>query len=344
MAQPTTTSPALTSDIGPNSETFIPPSIAPPQIHAGESYTHLTATPPHILANPTTECTLGVDEAGRGPVLGSMVYALAYLPTTHETPLLKTTHHFTDSKELTPAVRCDLMRTLCDPTTELAQTCGWGVRVMSARDISAGMLSARRSCNLNEQAMEATVGLIQGVLDQGVNVRELYIDTIGREETYQRRLERVFPALRVTVRKKADSLFPVVSAASVVAKVTRDVALEVSYEGVAGHGTWQVQEATPGWGSGYPSDAKCPAWMKRNMDPFFGWGPECRFSWGTAKEMLEAKGASVKIEWPEEVEDEAHDDMKLTSFYHTEGVEKDVWQERGELANWFGTPMTAEGI
>ena len=46
--------------------------------------------------------------------------------------------------------------------------------------------------NLNAQAMDATVELIKGVMDSGVNVKEVYVDTIGLPEVYQRKLERVF--------------------------------------------------------------------------------------------------------------------------------------------------------
>lgn len=38
------------------------------------------------------------------------------------------------------------------------------------------------------------------------------------------------------------------------------------------------------------------------MDPVFGWGNECRFSWGTAKEMLEVKGGA-RVDWPVDDED-----------------------------------------
>lgn len=260
-----------------------------------------------------------------------MVYALAYLPLSQHRSLLAETHHFDDSKALTPAVRSHLMQTLCTPSTDLHANTGWAIRSLSAREISSAQLRPSNPSNLNAQAMDATISLIQNVLDAGVNVKEVYIDTIGPPASYQKKLEKVFPALSITVEKKADALFPCVSAASVVAKVTRDVALEVLWSTYRGEGVAEEKD-TVEWGSGYPSDARCSSWMKGNMDPVFGWGSECRFSWGTAKELLEARGAPCRVDWPEGSDPEA-DSMKLTGFF-LGADEQD--EKMDEVAGHFG--------
>ena len=46
------------------------------------------------------------------------------------------------------------------------------------------------------------------------------MDTVGLPETYQERLQQRFPSIEVTVKAKADALYPVVSAASICAKVS----------------------------------------------------------------------------------------------------------------------------
>ncbi|KAH8677744.1 ribonuclease HII [Xylariales sp. PMI_506] len=329
----------------PTSDVFVPPSIHHTTLHSGESYSHFSPVPPSLLspsdaaagADPVP-CCLGVDEAGRGPVLGPMVYGVFYLPIAESDPLLKTAHHFDDSKVLTPAVRSSLMEALCTPGTDLHDACGWATTSLSARDIGAHMLRRPGAVyNLNAQAMDATVELIRGVLARGVNVREVYVDTIGPPATYQKRLERIFPTLSITVAKKADSLYPCVSAASVCAKVTRDAALEALYEvRSADRETGTGKEETMAWGSGYPSDARCVTWLKRNMHPVFGWGPECRFSWGTAKDMLEEKGG-VKVDWPV---DEDESTSRLTDFFADGNKDKDS----DELGTWFGTPAGLEAF
>jgi ribonuclease H2 subunit A len=341
----------------PASDVFMPPSIHEKPLLAGESYSHFSPVPP-ALCPPSSEpgggvpCCLGVDEAGRGPVLGPMVYGVFYLPVELSDPLLREKHHFDDSKVLTPTVRSALMEKLCthsadsgsgsgdsDGDNALHSRCGWATTALSARDISANMLRPA-TYNLNAQAMDATVALIQGVLARGVNVKEIYVDTIGQPAAYQKRLERIFPAINITVAKKADSLYPCVSAASVCAKVTRDAALEVLYRRHAGRGDGGEHDEAAGmaWGSGYPADGRCVAWMRSNMHPVFGWGPECRFSWGTAKDMIEAKGNAVKVEWP--VEDDG-ETARLTDFFvASERRDKDA----DELGAWFGAPAGLEAF
>ena len=65
-------------------------------------------------------------------------------------------------------------------------------------------------------------------------------------------LSKLFPHIKIKVSKKADSLFPVVSAASICAKVIRDLALKnwIFPENI------KMNEET-GWGSGYPGGKRC---------------------------------------------------------------------------------------
>ena len=58
--------------------------------------------------------------------------------------------------------------------------------------------------------------------------RQVFVDTVGLPETYQERLQQRFPDIEVTVKAKADALYPVVSAASICAKVGPPLAMDSS--------------------------------------------------------------------------------------------------------------------
>lgn len=270
-------------------ESWFPPSL-PGHSH---SHTHHTPIPKRILENPQGEVRLGVDEAGRGPVLGPMVYGISYCLTSYENELKK--YGFADSKTLTEQKRTSLLQEMCTPGSELIENVGWATRSMSALDISAGMLRSRNAgnYNLNEQAHDATMNLIQEVLDLGVNLKEIFVDTVGPPVSYQAKLQKRFPQLKIRVEKKADALFPVVSAASICAKVTRDFSLNMSKR--------ELYSTETQWGSGYPSDPNTKRWLNSSVDKIFGWSQVVRFSWGTAKEAL-IKNDGVDMEWEEDNE------------------------------------------
>jgi ribonuclease H2 subunit A len=117
---------------------------------------------------------------------------------------------------------------------------------------------------LNQISHNAAIEMIQAAIDDGINLTEVYVDTVGDPERYEEMLTRRFQnSIKFIVRKKADSLFKVVSAGSICAKVTRDVdtanwtfAEQVSHDKV--------------WGSGYPGDPKSKAWLEKHLEPVFG--------------------------------------------------------------------------
>lgn len=183
---------------------------------------------------------LGVDEAGRGPVLGPMVYGIAFCPI--EKSEILTTLGCADSKQLTEEKREVIFDEL--HSKEYASTnIGWAVEVIAPNTISTNMLK-RSKTSLNEVSMNSAIGLIQRAIDLGVNIAEVYVDTVGPPEKYQDKLSKIFPDFQITVAKKADSTYPIVSAASICAKVSRDHAIKV----------WKFGEGlqVKSFGSGYP--------------------------------------------------------------------------------------------
>ncbi|KAF5382214.1 hypothetical protein D9615_004337 [Tricholomella constricta] len=254
------------------------PSAPGPSTPLTESYTYHSKLP--TAAGPYI---LGVDEAGRGPVLGPLVYGVAYCPVAYKEQLEEL--GFADSKTLTPEIRSTLLTTLDSDPDNLA----WSVQVISPQAISSGMLR-RPPINLNVQSQDATILLI----------REVYVDALGSTTTYQAYLSGLFPGIEFTVTNQADSKFKVVGAASVAAKVTRDACLEswVFEESIAEDGTPVSGLPEAAVSSGYPSDPKTQAWLKNSIEPTFGYPKLVRFSWTTVKLLLEKNAHAVK--WTDE--------------------------------------------
>ncbi|OBA23892.1 hypothetical protein METBIDRAFT_10100 [Metschnikowia bicuspidata var. bicuspidata NRRL YB-4993] len=270
-----------------------------------DSSTYHSAIPKVIEENPNQSIVLGVDEAGRGPVMGPMVYGISYCLESYHNDL-KTRYGFADSKILKDAVRTDLFKLLHDEKHELFQNVGWATCTMTAKDISNGMLRSvlgAGSYNLNEQAHDTTILLIKDVLKSGVNVSKIFVDTVGPPASYQAKLQKHFSGIEITVTKKADSIYPIVSTASVVAKVTRDLNLHWYNENV---------EILKGQviGSGYPSDPNTSRWLNSDVDKVFGWNHGLvRFLWQTAKDSLVKRGGVPVVYEAECVKDKGYKDI-----------------------------------
>ncbi|THU44029.1 hypothetical protein C4D60_Mb02t03060 [Musa balbisiana] len=205
-------------------------------------------------------CIMGIDEAGRGPVLGPMVYGCLYCSLSYQKTL--TTLNFAEPIWVLP------VKLLKFDVTKI---------------------------NLNEISHNSAIGLVKRVLDMGVLLTEVYVDTVGDAEKYRVKLSEKFPGVKFVVAKKADSLYPVVSGASIVAKVTRDRALR----------NWVLDETAENmqrnFGSGYPGDPETKAWLDRHKHMVFGFPTIVRFSWGTCKPYFKD---FVEVVWESDKMDE----------------------------------------
>ncbi|ODN94706.1 ribonuclease HII [Cryptococcus wingfieldii CBS 7118] len=270
-------------------------SIDPVDIHPmpplKDSYVFHSPLPDDFTPNGEQDGWLmGIDEAGRGPVLGPMVYAAAYCPLSFKPTLEEI--GFDDSKALSAEVR----QKLWDSFKEHAPLC-YSAANLSPQGISANMLR-RVPVNLNTQAEDATIGLIREALDRGVNVKECFVDALGPAPKWQAKLSSIFPTIAFTVCPKADSLFKIVGAASIIAKVTRDTYVH-NWEDPEDFKDGVLVAKKDGEevvirGSGYPSDPKTQAFLRNNLDPVFGYKGMIRFSWATVKVLLEKQGVECK--------------------------------------------------
>lgn len=234
-----------------------------------------------------------------------MVYGIAFCPLD-QAEILKTLG-CADSKQLTEEKREVIFNDIC--TKEYAsKNIGWAVDVISPNIISNSMLR-RTKHSLNEVSMDSAIGLIYSAIGHGANIAEIYVDTVGPPEKYQAKLSKLFPDIKITVAKKADSTYPIVSAASICAKVSRDHALKV----------WKFPEGLTltqeSFGSGYPGDPVTKRFLQENIDPLFGFPRLVRFSWSTAENILLAKAAQVQFE-DEEDKTKAKATKAITNFFN----------------------------
>merc|ERR1712228_714709 len=184
----------------------------------------------------------------------------------------------------------------------------WIIDTIPADWMSETMIQVNRH-SLNEISHDSAMHLIQIALDNGFNLKHVYLDTVGSPESYEQKLRNHFMGydVRFTVSKKADALFPVVSAASICAKVTRDDILEnwtfieqhlkIPNDKDAENEDDDMKEINEKdgkkkeyWlGNGYPGHAKTIDFMEKYYEKIFGYPNIVRFSWQTAKTIIEER-------------------------------------------------------
>ncbi len=200
---------------------------------------------------------LGIDEAGRGSVLGPLVVAGVLIPTKMKRVLQRM--GVKDSKKLTPERRRILGR-------KLRKMFDYEAVVITAQDIDN--LRAQGT-NLNEIEMIAYQKIISKFKPEKAIVDAVDI----KAERFQERL-RTTTGIDVIAEHKADDNYIEVSAASIIAKRTRDEFIEQLNKDFRKIG---------GVGSGYPSDPK----TKKFLTNFtYDEMPDCvRKSWATVEKM-----------------------------------------------------------
>ncbi|MFB6172249.1 MAG: ribonuclease HII [Haloarculaceae archaeon] len=203
----------------------------------------------------------GVDEAGKGPVLGPMVAACvvadpADLPAGVD-----------DSKKIAPARRESLAATLRADDRVTVGVARVGVERIDDPATDMNSLTVAAHAEAIAAALGEAPGDCAGVVDAGD------VDA-GR---FARRVTAAAPgALDVTAEHGADATHAVVGAASVVAKVERDAAVAALAD--------EYGEV----GSGYPSDPTTRAFLRRHVRER-GDLPACaRRSWQTSRDVLAA--------------------------------------------------------
>jgi ribonuclease HII len=218
----------------------------------------------HVSAGRTPP-QFGVDEAGRGPVLGSLFVACvsadaAALPAGID-----------DSKQLTPARREEISADLrADERISLA------VVEVTPAEIDDGSLNA------------LTVGAMAETIDSvALDGRSGMVDACDIDAArFGRRVAAETAAdVSIAAEHGADESHAIVGAASIVAKVARDDHIA---ELAAEHGPI---------GSGYPNDPTTRTFLREYVREHGDLPPFARASWQTSRDVLDAAKQSALAEF-----------------------------------------------
>ena len=131
-----------------------------------ENYVIPNRTIPENYKNKDIEICLGIDEAGRGPVLGPMVYGCAYYPFLDDQNLKKK-YGFDDSKKLTDPKRQKIFDRMMN-----SDDLFYDVEIIMPQDISNKMLR-RSKYNLNTISNDAALDLLNRRLKDNINITKV---------------------------------------------------------------------------------------------------------------------------------------------------------------------------
>ncbi len=201
----------------------------------------------------------GIDEAGRGPVLGPMI--VAGVKVNDDGDLIKI--GVKDSKKLSPTKREDM-------ELEIKDRCEFAIRTVPAEDIDA----LRKSISLN--VLEANI--FADIIDEMCSEDDIcYVDSASVDENkFEEMISRKLRSRpKIISRHEADDEYPVVSAASILAKVERDRRTEEI-----------SKELGEDVGSGYPSDVKTRQFLESWVSKKGSLPPYTRKSWGTSRDLM----------------------------------------------------------
>jgi len=209
----------------------------------------------------------GIDEAGRGPVIGPMVIAAVVVDERNVSKLEEL--GVKDSKKLTPKRR----ERLFDEIIALLED--YVILELWPEEIDS------RQGTLNEFEVENFVKALNSLK---VRPDVIYIDAADVKEArfgedIRKRLD--FEA-KIIAEHKADDKFVPVSAASIIAKVTRDRAIE------------KLKERYGEIGSGYPSDPRTRTFLEEYYREHGEFPPIARRSWKTLKKIEEKLRAEIE--------------------------------------------------
>ncbi|MFP4119231.1 MAG: ribonuclease HII [Candidatus Woesearchaeota archaeon] len=216
----------------------------------------------------------GIDEAGRGPVIGPL--GLAIVACEEPVRQLLSKSGVRDSKVLSVKKRLDLARLI-------RKSCFHAYTLIPPGKIDASMLDEDSSLTVLEANESAKlIARIAKKLSRKETLSRIIIDLPSRNKSsYIAAIRSCLPSslkqLEIIAEHRADENHVQVSAASILAKVARDSAIR-SFE--KNHGV--------GLGSGYPSDPNTKTALRNHFDLLES-ESFLRMQWATVKALQQEK-------------------------------------------------------
>lgn len=223
---------------------------------------------------------IGVDEAGRGPVIGPLVVCALCVPEADEAVLRKLGAR--DSKELSPEQR----QRISEVISSQAEARGWGIGMVRCEPsrIDANSLSSDLNLLEVELFAEAIEAASKNSVGGAIMVDACDVDEHRFASRLTSRLGSQWSRWVVVSEHGMDSRDVVVGGASVLAKVERDSSIMGIEEGLGIR-----------IGSGYPSDPLTRQAVRELVSEDLP--HEClRWSWSTVSDIWEeVHGGPVPI-------------------------------------------------
>jgi ribonuclease HII len=199
----------------------------------------------------------GVDEAGKGAVLGPLVIAAVGCESMEDLGGMGVR----DSKELTPAQREKFFALITERFP-------FSVLSIESRDVDR--YRARMTLN-------RCIARAHAIVIAKVGPGTAYVDACDVNADRYGHMVREFLPVECAIisEHSADKKYPIVSAASIVAKVTRDRAIA------------ELEKDFSGIGSGYPSDPRTVSYLREYIRRYRKPPDFARKSWSTVAALLD---------------------------------------------------------
>lgn len=212
---------------------------------------------------------LGIDDAGRGPVLGPMILAGVLAKSEDEKEISE--FGAKDSKLLSPNQRAQIKEKLSKFKSH--------IEISEPKEIDSSdnlnYLEAKKAAKIINVLTKNIDEKITVIIDcPSTNIQSWQNDVFQLLDDKEK--------INLSCEHKADFNHPIVSAASILAKEKREeLMLKIRKE-------FQVD-----LGSGYPADPKTKEFIAENFDNE-KFNSIIRFSWNTVKKLIKAKEAGQK--------------------------------------------------